>query len=144
MPSSNLLGILWRRGNWSSSTSSDSAVEHTFDQKKSNDSSLQIDLSVSTVILAVSWPSAAESALCCRVLLKLFVSHSINSPSMTPKRNLKACPHLNQIRSTLISDFNPLRMKPDQSTLIQSALQTLTRCDLVQGPLFSRDWPHLL
>ena len=37
---------------------------------------------------------------------------------------LKACPHLSWIQSTLISHFNPLRTKLDQSTWIASALQT--------------------
>ena len=37
---------------------------------------------------------------------------------------LKACPHSNQIWFTLISNFNPLCTKLDQSTMITSTLRT--------------------
>ena len=60
------------------------------------------------------------------------------------KCTLKVCPHLNWIRSTSISHFNPLRMKPDQSTSYETRLlhfdhvltTNLTRCDRAQCPLF--------
>ena len=61
-----------------------------------------------------------ESVLCVHVRVPLCIC-TVHYHTST--QHVKACLHLNRIRSTLISHFNPLRTTPDQSTLIASALR---------------------